>query len=140
MQPQGSAIFNKQYVKALTQRINNATDCHELQEVTNDAIASIQAQSDAITAQLAALQPMLALLKPPTSLNAIISWLSNFITSFLTPYMKPYVTYAAQAAEMVAAMAELTAAIQEAAGKIKTCTIEIPAVSLPDVSTVEPAP
>lgn len=131
MQPQGLSAFNKAYFDALTIRINAITDCSELQAAVNDAFGAIQAQSDAITAQMATIAPMLALLKPPTSLAAIISWLSTFITSFLTPYLKPYITYAVQVAELAAAIAALTEAVRHASLHITTCTISVPTVTAP---------
>lgn len=133
MQGQGQIPFNKAYFDALSARVNRTTDCSELQALVAEAFASIQAQSDAITAQLAALTPMLALLNVPTSLGAVISWVGNFITSFLQPYLKPQITYAQQLTELAAAIAELTAAIQHAAGNIEFCTVTVPPVTPPTI-------
>lgn len=136
MQAQGQLPFNKAYFDALSARVNRTTDCSELQDLIAEAFASIQAQSDAITSQLAAITPLLALLNVPNSLGSLISWVGNFITSFLKPYLKPQITYALQLAELAAAIAELKAAIQQAAGNIKFCTVTVPAVTTPPIPSL----
>lgn len=137
MQPQGS-IFNTDHINALVDRINATQQCGELQELVNEVYASMQAQLDAIGAQLAALQPLLDLLKVPTSLDAIISWLRNFITAFLGPYVAAYAKYAAQLAAVIIAIEQLTAAIEAAARRLTTCSIAVPSLNKPPMPHLPP--
>lgn len=130
MQPQGLP-FNKSHIDALVARINAVTDCSELQQLVNEVFAMLQAEIDGINTQLGLLQPMLDLIKAPTSLSAIISWISNFITAFILPVVKPAMLYVQQITALVAAIAELQAAIQQAADNIKTCSVSIPQVTPP---------
>lgn len=120
------AILNTQYYTNLVDRINGVNSCQALQDVTTEALQALSEQQAAITEQMAAIQPMLALLNPPTSLNAIISWIGNFITSFITPAVKPYVTYQAQLVALTAQIAQVVDAIQNAKLKFPNCTITPP--------------
>lgn len=132
MQPQGQ-IFNQAYFDAIISRIEQATSCEDLQRASAEAYASVQAQSDAIASQLAALAPLQALLKPPTNLGSLITWVTSFITAFLTPYLKPLVVYAAQMAQLAAAVEALGSAIQSAAGNMTSCSVTPPSVTLPSI-------
>lgn len=133
MIPQGQAIVNTAHLSSLIESIDSIDTCEALQEVVSDAFASIQAQQTAILAQLQTIQPLLALLQAPTSLTALINWVKTFITSFLTPYLKPYITYAAQVAELTQQVVQLSAAIQSAASRIQSCSINIPSLEMPDL-------
>jgi hypothetical protein len=127
MQPQGTSVLNAAYFTALTAEINNLQTCAELQALATTVMASIQAEKNAIEAQLAALAPILALLTVPgANLSAIVSWISNFITSVLTPIYLPYINYATQLAQLTAAVATLATAIENAAANITSCTVTVP--------------
>jgi hypothetical protein len=137
MQPQGT-IFNTDHINALIDRINATQQCDELQALVGEVFASMQAQLDAIGDQLAMLQPLLDLLAVPTSLNAIISWLRNFITAFLGPYVAAYAKYAAQLTAVVAAIAQLEAAIEAAARRLTSCSISVPSLNKPPLPQLPP--
>lgn len=127
MIPQGSQIVNLQYFESLTKRAQNIGSCDELQAFSSEAMASLQAHLAAINAQLAELQPILALLSPPSaSPTAIVTWLTSFITSFLTPYVKPTITYASQLTEISAQIALVVAAINGKAASFPSCSISLP--------------
>jgi hypothetical protein len=127
--PQGSTPFNTEYFTSATNRINAAKSCVELQALVTDVFGSLASVQAAITAQLAAVEPILALLTPPASNpGAIVTWLESFITDFLTPYTKPAVTCAAQLALLTAQIAALTSAITSAQAKFTSCSITVPAI------------
>lgn len=125
MNPQGSQIVNVEYFTSLTQQVNSASSCAELQALVTKAINSINATTAAITAQLALLAPMVALLSPPANPTAAVTWISNFITSYLTPQLASYTAYAAQQTALTAQIATLTAAINSKASEFTGCTISI---------------
>lgn len=137
MQPQGQ-VFNTAHIDALVDRINSVNQCAELQELVNEVYATVQAQLDGIAAQIAALQPILQLLELPTTLTAVINWIKNFVTSFLGPYIKPIAIYAQQVALLTAAMVRLAAAIEAAAGRITSCSINVPELTPPAIPPLPP--
>lgn len=129
MIPQGSAILNTAYFQSATNRVNAARSCAELQAIVTDVFGSVQAVQTSIGTELAAVQPILALLAAPASNPAdIVTWITSFITGFLTPYTKPTVTYAAQLTAMAAQIAALTAAITAAQGRFSGCAVSVPPI------------
>ena len=126
MTPQGSNLIDVEYFNNMTRAINAASTCEELQALVDESFKSLASTKKAIQEELAKIAPMLALLTPPTSLGAIISWVKTFITSYLTPMVKPYLTYASQLTAMLAQIAALTAAIENAAKRLTSCQIKIP--------------
>lgn len=130
MQPQGE-IFNTAHIDALVDRINAAQQCDQLQDMVDDVMGTIQAQLDAIGEQLQALQPLLDLLKLPTTLQEIIAWIKKFATAMVAPYVAAYYKLVAQLAAVIAAIAKLEAAIQKAASRLTTCSISVPPLTKP---------
>lgn len=126
MVPQGSVLLNTQVFASLTARINAAQTCAELQAATTEALDSLIAIKAAITAQIALLAPILALLTAPTNPTALITWVGNFITSFLTPYVVPHATYLIQLTDMAAQVTSLVSAITAKEAAFAGCTITIP--------------
>ena|ERR1700739_599951 len=125
--PQGSTVFNTQYFTNLTNSVNSAGSCSELQALVNEAFVSINALESGINAQISALAPMLALLTPPSAnLGAIVTYLTSFIDNFLTPALKPTINLPTQLTELTAEIASLTAAINTASAKFPSCSITIP--------------
>jgi hypothetical protein len=124
MQPQGTALINAQYFTDLTNQINAINICADLQELVDDAIASIQANIDSIKEQVDQLE---ALLLIPTNLSQVITWITNFQAQLLLPYTN----YVTQLAETATAIANLVTAIENAAERIKNCTITIPTITIP---------
>lgn len=128
--PQGSTVFNTTYFTSLTNRINSASSCSELQAIVTNEFASIQGVKTAINLQVAALQPILALLSPPgANLSALATWIQNFITGFLTPYVKPYTDMATQLTQLATQITALTTAIQSAQARFTGCSVTIPPIT-----------
>lgn len=126
MQPQGAGPLNAAYFDSLTQQVNQVKTSAELQKLTDGLLPSLEANTSAINAQVAAFAPMLALLTPPTSPTAVVTWATDFITKILTPQLKPAITYATQAPLTLAATANLTAAIASASDRVANATITPP--------------
>lgn len=122
MQPQGSAIINQAWFDKTTAELNAIDKCADLQAIVNAAFATLSAEVAAVRAQIAALLPLLTL---PTSLGAIISWISSFGTGLTAPYLK----YVAQLAQLLSNIATLTAAATAAAGRILNCAITVPPIT-----------
>jgi hypothetical protein len=114
---------NIEYYTQLKARIEGCSSCDSLKAVAAEALSAIAAQQQAIQDQINALQPMLALITPPTSLNAIISWVGNFINAFIKPVTKPYTVYISQLTLLAAELAEISSAIQNASIKFPNCSI-----------------
>ncbi len=130
MQPQGSAVFNTAWIDQLTNDINSVDACAALQAVVNTAMATMQAEINALEAQIAALLPVITI--PGANLSAIVNW----IASFVNPLIVAYETYVAQLAQAVAAVARLVAAIEAAEQRLTHCSITIPSIQVaPGVGT-----
>lgn len=126
MNPQGSLPFNPKTFERLIQQAETIETCEQLQALASEAMASANAVTSAITEQLAAVQPILALLTAPGANPAqIVTWISDFITVFLKPYAKPAITLPIQLAQVAAQVAQLTAAINAAANRIGNCSVDI---------------
>ena len=123
-------MFNTDYFSSVTNRINAATSCAELQSLVNEIWPSLQGVLDAINAQSALLQPIEALLAAPgADLTALATWIQNFITAFLTPYYKPYAILATQLSDLTAQITALTAAVASAEARFLNCSITIPSIT-----------
>ena len=131
MIPQSSELVNTQYFQSLIDEVNSCPSCAQLQTLALDSLTAIGQQQDAVLEQQALLAPMVALLTPPTSPAAAVTWIQNFITDYLDPQLKPAVNYVAQTTALVAQVTELTAAITNAAAKFESCTVTIPPLPPP---------
>ena len=126
MVPQGSTLLNTEYFDNLIETANNIQTCAELQLVANEAMASLGAVKEALNDEIAKLAPILALLTAPgVNLGQVVTWITNFIDGVLRPMYEPYITYEAQLILLTAKIAELTAALNDAAARIPHCTIHI---------------
>src|SRR5213592_591237 len=122
MNPQGSLPFNAETFAKLAEQIEAASTCSELQALTSEAMGSANALLSGIGAQMAALQPIMALLTAPCANPAqIVTWITDFITAFLQPYVKPMLVLPIQIAQITAAIAQLQSAIDSAASRIGSC-------------------
>lgn len=133
MLPQGTLPVNLDYFTSLQKRIDGVASCEELQALTAEAFESINASLAGVTAQLALLEPILALLEAPgANLSSLVTWITTFITSFITPYVRPYTIYAAQLAEISTQLAAVADAITSKSIDFPSCSVTIPATpSLP---------
>lgn len=119
--------INTEYYQNLTARINGVNSCAALQDVASEALTALAQQQQVITEQIAAIQPILSLLSPPSAnLGNIVTWITNFISKFLTPQIQPYYTYQAQLVALSAQLAQVTDAINSAKLKFPNCTITTP--------------
>jgi phage-related minor tail protein len=126
MQPQGQSLIDTSYFTSLTAQINGIQGtgaCAVLQEVVNDAAASINAGLAAIRAQITALLPATQL--PTASLGSIVTWIENFAE----PLIKAYNNLIATEAAILSAVASLVAAITAAAARLVSCSITIPTIA-----------
>lgn len=123
------SLTNPEYFTNLTNQVKLCSSCAELQSLTDEVIASLQSQKDAIQAEIDAYAPMIALLTLSISdLPSVITFLENLVENYLTPQLKPYITLAAQLTEFLAAVTSLASAIEAAASSIKGCTVTVPPV------------
>ncbi len=111
--------FNTVWMDQLADDIASVNGCAALQALVNTAMATLQAELNAIEAQIAALLPVITI---PTNLSEVIQWIENFIA----PLAAAYQTYLAQVAALVAAVAKLTTAIEKAASSFTNCSINVP--------------
>lgn len=128
MQPQGTSLINASYYADMTAAINSARTCAELQQLTTQIFNSLKAEVLATNAQIVNLAPFAALVTPPASPTAAVTWISNFITAFVTPQYAAYVNYASQLALTMIAIADLTTAINNKASTFTSCTITPPTI------------
>lgn len=127
MIPQGSTLINTETFTSITESVNSANSCAELQAIVSSAMASVNVVKDNISSELAKLTPILAITTPPgANLGAIVTWITDFISTTVTPMVKPTITYADQLTATAAQIASLTAAINAASAKFPSCSITIP--------------
>lgn len=140
MPAQGSIPFNPEIFAQLRKQIDTVSTGDQLQRITTQAMGSVNGVTAGITSQIAALQPILALLQPPTANPAqIVTWITDFIKAFLEPYTKPAVTLPIQIAQLTTEVALLTASIQAAAARLGS-EVEIPEVVIPEFPEVPQPP
>lgn len=118
MSKQGESIINDSYFDSVVDRINGCLNCEQLEAAAGEALEAIQSQQAAIAEQLAKIAPMLALLSPPGSPTAVITWIKDFIEAYLTPSLKPSINYSLQLAQLTAKIAAVSSAISSASGRI----------------------
>lgn len=126
MNPQGSSIINTSQYESMTERIESVKSCEQLQQVGAEIIASLNAETAAITAQFDKVFPLVALLTAPTSPNAVIDWIKGLIDNLITPLAKPAITYPTQVAARTVAITDLIDAINKKASEFQECSITLP--------------
>lgn len=141
MLPQGFSILNISHFNSVKKRVDGVGSCDDLQALINEVMATVQAEANAITAQMAALAPILALLSiNPTDLKSVVKFLQGLITAILLPLVKPYLNYVIQVPAMGLQITALLAEFQAAIDRIKSlgidCNVSIPAFSAPIIPNV----
>lgn len=126
MNPQGSSIINTSQYESMTERIESVKSCEQLQQVGAEIIASLNAETAAITAQFDKVFPLVALLTAPTSPGAVIDWIKGLIDNLITPLAKPAITYPTQIAARTVAITDLIDAINKKASEFQECSITLP--------------
>ena len=126
MNPQGSSIINTSQYDSMTKRIESVNSCEQLQQVGADIIASLNAETAAITAQYTKALALIDLLTAPTDPQAVIDWIKGLIDNLIAPLAKPAITYPTQIAARTVAVADLIAAINKKASEFQECSISLP--------------
>lgn len=126
MNPQGSSIINTEQIDSIKARVESCKTCEQLQEVTTEVMETIEAEKDAILAQIAKFAPLAALLEIPTDPQEVIDWITGLINDFLKPMLTPATTYQLQLVAMTAAGVELIDAINKKTNEIASCSIDFP--------------
>lgn len=126
MNPQGSSIINTSQYESMTERIESVKSCEQLQQVGAEIIASLNAETAAITAQFDKVFPLVALLTAPTSPDAVIDWIKGLIDNLITPLAEPAITYPTQIAARTVAITDLIDAINKKASEFQECSITLP--------------
>lgn len=128
--PQGSQIFDTASIDNLTKQLDNIDACSDLQDFMTRVMKDIQDQVNGIEGQMAWVKPLMELLTAPEAdLQKIVTWISQFISAYLKPMVAPYVTYAAQLEQCSTAVQKLTTAAENAAERIGSCALSVPALS-----------
>lgn len=118
---------NIEYFQGLQRSIEGCATCEQLQEVTAEAFASVTSTMESMTAELERLQPLLALLEPPTTdPSKIVTWITDFINGYLRAQFGPALTIPVQLAAITAQMAELPTIIAAKASQFESCSVPIP--------------
>ena len=126
MNPQGSSIVNTSQYDSMKKRVESVKSCEQLQQVGAEIIASLNAETAAITAQFDKVAPLLALLTAPTDPDAVIDWIKGLIENLIAPLAKPAITYPAQIAARTVAITDLINAINKKASEFQECSITLP--------------
>ena len=126
MNPQGSSIINTEQIDSLKARVESCNTCEQLQEVTTSVIETIEAEKDAVVAQIAKLAPVALLLEVPTDPQEVIDWITGFINDFLKPMLTPSATYQLQLTAITAASIDLIDTINKKKDEIASCSIDFP--------------
>lgn len=126
MNPQGSGIINTSQYESMTKRIESVNSCEQLQQVGADIMASLNAETAAITAQYTKALALAGLLTAPTTPSEVIEWIQGLITNLITPLAKPAITYPTQIVARTVAITDLIAAINKKASEFQECSITLP--------------
>ena len=126
MNPQGSSIINTEQIDSLKARVESCNTCEQLQEVTTSVMETVDAEKDAILAQIEKLAPIAALTEVPTDPQKVIDWITGFINDFLKPMLTPSTTYQLQLTAITAASVDLVDTINKKKDEIASCSIDFP--------------
>lgn len=107
-------------ISSLTEQINNAQSCTELQGIVDISFPKLQALKTDIEAKLEKLA-MLAEI-PSADPAAIVEWITNFVETFTDPIT----IYTAQLTQLLNDITALIAAITNKAAEFTSCVIDIP--------------
>lgn len=119
--------INVDYILTLKEQVSKCTSCAELQEASAKIVKALQEQLQGMLDQMAVLEPILALLSPP-SIDDIVTWVADFIKAVLEPMIKPYYEYQLQLVELTAAITEIADLIQGLSSKFPNCEIVPPII------------
>lgn len=126
MNPQGTGLINVSQYTALTDKVEAASSCKELQATATKILESLNAENAAIQDQIDKLAPLAALLDPPTTPEEVIDWISGLITGLIGPLAAPALVYPSQLAARTVAIADLVNVINKKASTFSDCSITLP--------------
>jgi len=126
MIPQNQGVINDSYFNSVIDQINNATSCNQLKDIVSQFYTSIAATQQASLQQQQLLGGMQSLLEAPTTPDACVTYLSNFIQLYLGPALAPYQTYLQQNIALTAKLGSVANAVSNASSKFPNCSVTIP--------------
>jgi hypothetical protein len=111
--------INDEYFDKLIERIENAADCSEVQEIIDDIEEFIGGQ---ITGCLDIISKLEGLITPPgVNLTAIVEWITNLIGVISGPYNKAIELHA----DIISKYMEIQSALDEKSISLN-CNITLP--------------
>ena len=125
------ASINPAWFAAALARMQAAETCDELQEHITQAFGSVAQLQGQMTAQLAALQPFLARVKPPTDLPSLLSWVGNLISALVGPQAAAFAKLTAQEAALATQAASLTSSVGALEHQCSVTLPTLPGVTIP---------
>lgn len=124
MATQGTEIVDLEYFRNVKAAIDGVDTCADLQALAAEVRQAIADAQAGIAAELAKIQPMLALLElPGANLGQIVTYLKKLADNLITPIIKPYTLYAQQLAAILVELGEIASAIDAAANRIGNCKV-----------------
>ena len=115
--------MNQDYKNGLKKKIQACQSCDELKDSVSEILQTLQAQISDVTAQIAKLQPYLALLEVPTSPDEVVGWAKGLIDTLIKPLTAPIIGYQLQLVEYTALVAEITQEINNKVDAFTDCEI-----------------
>lgn len=140
--PDGSgAPTNDDALQSLLAEIRACGDCAALNKLAQRIAAEQQALLADLVKQIAALNQWLEALTPPTDLQGLVTWAGKLIKAVIGPQYQAQATAIQQLTKYLEELAEIPAAIAEAAEKLTECAVSFPAAvapAIPSLPTVPP--
>ena len=124
-------VVNSVWFAAALARMEAAESCAEVQSTISQAFGSIAQLENEITSKLAALQPYLALLHPPTDLASLLTWVQKLITVLIGPQAAAYTQLIAQEAALASEVASFVSAVENLPHECSVTIPTLPGVTLP---------
>ena len=118
--------INTEYYANVLKQIDEVTSCAHLQATADIVINDIKKQIDVITAQIAQIAPIAALLEAPTSPDDVVEWIKGLVDSVIKPLVAPIVTYQSQSAALVLTLGQIISKIAEKKNDFDNCEIVQP--------------
>jgi hypothetical protein len=125
MQPQGTGPLNTAYFTSLTNEVNSAKSCADLQAAVTRAFNSINAFKSAISSQQSLLATLEALVTALGTLGSAYTTGDMLLPIFQQQYTA-YASYASKLSALSSQISSLETAISNASAKFTNCTINIP--------------
>ena len=105
-------------IDSTVKAIDSVATPADLQAVVDKAFNSLSGAKQGIEAELAHIAPLIALLSPPTTLSAIVTWIGSFITGVIEPMVLSQASLNLQRVELTTSVAKLTDAVARAEARV----------------------